>query len=105
GAEPKAVLEPQAPDDHQMGRAIRTRGCDPILATLLQPLNGPCPRQQVRLCRRKLIARHSRTRGLGYFGYEGRALMGFGAHLCLRLFALHVTSMVCSASHQHDVLW
>src|SRR6516165_1612479 len=77
-----------------MGSAIRTRGCDPILPTLLKPLNGPFPREQVRLFRRKLIPRHSRTRCLGYLGNEGRALVGLvvglAAPLCLGLFALHV---------------
>src|SRR5262245_58582864 len=74
-----------------MGRAIRTRGCDPVLPALLQPLNGPFPREQARLLRRELIARYRRTRCLGYFGCEAWVPTGLGAHLCVRLFALHVT--------------
>src|SRR5215510_13145166 len=88
-----------------MGRAIRTRGCDPVLPTLLQSLNGPFPREQTRLLRRELIARHSRTRYLGYLGYEARALTGFRVHLCIRRFALHVPLHDGLGQPQHDALW
>ena len=43
-AKPKSAPPPDAPNDHEMRTAIRTRGGDPIVMRFFETLEGPVPR-------------------------------------------------------------